>query len=64
MLSENSNSTSLFATLWEVCRLGPEELQYWHPLERTWVIDAATFDVLVGGDVTASLGATFEITAV
>jgi beta-glucosidase len=43
-------------------RLGPDELRYWHPLERTWVIDAATFDVWVGGDATASLGATFETT--
>jgi beta-glucosidase len=42
--------------------LGPDELRYWHPLERTWVIDAATFDVWVGGDVTAALGATFETT--
>jgi beta-glucosidase len=42
--------------------IGPNELQYWHPLERTWVIDAATFDVWVGGDATAPLGATFETT--
>jgi beta-glucosidase len=41
-------------------RLGPDELRYWHPLERDWVIDTATFDVWVGGDATASLGATFE----
>jgi beta-glucosidase len=42
--------------------LGPDELRYWHPLERDWVIDAKTFDVWVGGDSTASLGATFEVT--
>ena len=42
--------------------LGPDELRYWHPLERDWGIDVATFDVWVGGDVTAALGATFEIT--
>jgi beta-glucosidase len=42
--------------------LGPDELRYWHPLEREWVIDAATFDVWVGGDATAALSATFEIT--
>jgi beta-glucosidase len=42
--------------------LGPAELRYWHPLERDWVIDAATFDVWVGGDATAALGATFEVT--
>ncbi|HEV2127755.1 MAG TPA: glycoside hydrolase family 3 N-terminal domain-containing protein, partial [Thermomicrobiales bacterium] len=29
--------------------LGPDELRYWHALERDWVIDAATFDVWVGG---------------
>jgi beta-glucosidase len=42
--------------------LGPDELRYWHALERDWVIDAATYDVWVGGDATAMLGATFEIT--
>ena len=41
--------------------LGPDERRYWHPLEREWVIDAATFDVWVGGDVTATLGATFDV---
>ena len=44
--------------------LGPDELQYWHPLERAWVIDAATFDVWVGGDATAALSVTFETTVV
>lgn len=43
--------------------LGPDELRYWHPLERAWVIDAATFDVWVGGAVTAALGATFVTSA-
>jgi beta-glucosidase len=42
--------------------LGPAELRYWHPLERDWVTDAATFDVWVGGDATASLGTTFVVT--
>jgi beta-glucosidase len=42
--------------------LGPDELRYWHALERGWVIDAATFDVWVGGDATATLGTTFETT--
>jgi beta-glucosidase len=41
--------------------LGPDELRYWHPLERTWVIDAATFDVWVGGASTAELHAEFEV---
>jgi beta-glucosidase len=44
--------------------LGPDELRYWHPLERGWVIDAATFDVWVGSDATATLGATFEVVGV
>ena len=43
--------------------LGPAELRYWHALERDWVIDAATFDVWVGGDSTASLGTSFEVTS-
>lgn len=42
--------------------LGPDELRYWHPLEQDWVIDAAPFDVWVGGDATAALGSAFEIT--
>jgi beta-glucosidase len=42
--------------------LGPRELRYWHALERDWVQDAAVFDVWVGGDSTAELGATFEVT--
>ncbi len=42
--------------------LGPNELQYWHPLERDWVIDAAIFNVWAGGDVTAAFGTTFETT--
>ena len=41
--------------------LGPDELRYWHPLLRDWVIDATTFDVWVGGDVTAALHATFQV---
>ncbi|MBA2247631.1 MAG: glycoside hydrolase family 3 C-terminal domain-containing protein [Chloroflexia bacterium] len=43
-------------------QLGPSELRYWHPLERDWVIDTAPFDLWVGGDATAALGSTFEIT--
>lgn len=41
--------------------LGPAELRYWHPLERGWVIDAASFDLWIGGDSTASLSATFDV---
>jgi beta-glucosidase len=41
--------------------LGPDELRYWHALERDWVIDAATYDVWVGADSRAELGTAFEI---
>ncbi len=42
--------------------LGPAELRYWNAAERDWVQDAATFDVWIGGDSTATLGATFTVT--
>src|SRR5690606_26325128 len=41
--------------------LGPRELRYWNAALKDWVIDASTFDVWVGGDSTAELGATFEV---
>jgi beta-glucosidase len=40
--------------------LGPGELRYWHPQERDWVLDSATFDVWVGGDSMTQLGTTFD----
>ena len=43
--------------------LGPAELRYWNAAKRDWVIDAATFDLWVGGDSTAELSTTFEVTA-
>jgi beta-glucosidase len=43
--------------------LGPSELRYWNAATRDWVIDAATFDLWVGGDSTAQLSTTFEVTA-
>ncbi|MCC6792306.1 MAG: glycoside hydrolase family 3 C-terminal domain-containing protein [Thermomicrobiales bacterium] len=42
--------------------LGPDELRYWHALERAWVIDPATFDVWVGGDSHATIGTSFQVT--
>ena len=42
--------------------LGPDELRYWNAAARDWVIDASTFDVWVGGDSTAELSTTFEVT--
>ncbi len=44
-------------------RLGPDELCYWNAAAREYVVDAATFDVWVGGDSTASLSATFTTSA-
>jgi beta-glucosidase len=43
-------------------RVGPQERRFWSAASRDWVTDAATFDVWVGGDSTASLATTFEIT--
>ena len=43
--------------------LGPAELRYWNAASRDWVIDTATFDLWVGGDSTAELATTFEVTA-
>ena len=42
--------------------LGPAELRYWNAAAREWVIDASTFDVGIGGDSTAELTTTFEVT--
>jgi beta-glucosidase len=42
--------------------VGPNERRYWNAAVRDWVTDNATFDVWVGGDSTAELAATFEIT--
>ena len=42
--------------------LGPDERRYWNAAVRDWVLDAATFDVWLGGDSTASLTTTFQVT--
>jgi beta-glucosidase len=42
-------------------RLGPEELAYWSTNARAWVQDAEAFDVWVGSDSTATLGAAFTV---
>lgn len=41
--------------------VGPDQRRYWNAAARDWVIEASTFDVWVGGDSTAELGATFEV---
>ncbi|HET6826718.1 MAG TPA: beta-glucosidase BglX, partial [Amnibacterium sp.] len=42
--------------------VGPDERRYWNAAARDWVLDASTFDVWVGGDSTAALGVTFDVT--
>ena len=43
--------------------VGPDERRYWNAAVRDWVTDASTFDVWVGGDSTAPLSTTFEVTS-
>ncbi len=43
--------------------VGPAERRYWNAAVRDWVTDASTFDVWVGGDSSATLTTTFEVTA-
>jgi beta-glucosidase len=42
-------------------RLGAKELRYWSPLTKTWTVDAADFDIWVGGDCRAPLHAQFSV---
>jgi beta-glucosidase len=42
--------------------VGPDERRYWNAAVRDWVSDTSSFDVWVGGDSTAELAGTFEIT--
>ncbi len=44
--------------------VGPNERRYWNAAVRDWVTDSSTFDVWVGGDSTAQLSTTFEVTEV
>jgi len=41
--------------------LGKDELTYWGPALKTWVLEPAVFDVWVGDDSTATLHASFEM---
>jgi beta-glucosidase len=43
--------------------VGPAERRYWNAGARDHVLDAATFDLWVGGDSTAGLATTFTTTA-
>jgi beta-glucosidase len=42
--------------------LGEDELRYWSAAARSWVQDATTYDLGVGGDSTVELGTTFTVT--
>ncbi|HEY8559029.1 MAG TPA: beta-glucosidase BglX [Pyrinomonadaceae bacterium] len=43
-------------------RLGPDELKYWNAAAKSWIQDAETFDVWVGGDSRAALHSSFRVT--
>jgi beta-glucosidase len=42
--------------------LGPDELEFWSPTERKWVVEPEQFDVWVGEDSSASLHGDFRLT--
>ena len=41
--------------------LGKNELQFWSPAEKKWVVEPEQFDVWVGGDSTAALHGEFRL---
>lgn len=41
--------------------LSAQDLTYWSAAQRDWVQDATVIDVMVGGDSSATLSATFEV---
>jgi beta-glucosidase len=41
--------------------LGKEELQFWSPAKRKWVVEPEHFDIWVGGDSTAQLHDEFQL---
>jgi len=43
-------------------KLGPEELQFWSPTLKKWVVEPEQFDVWAGEDSTAKLHAEFRLT--
>jgi len=42
--------------------LGPDELRYWSPARKDWVVEPEQFDVWVGEDSTAKLHTEFRLT--
>jgi beta-glucosidase len=43
-------------------KLGPDELQFWSPAKREWVVEPEQFDLWVGEDSTAKLHGEFHLT--
>ena len=43
-------------------KLGPDELQFWSPVKRQWVVEPEQFDVWVGEDSTTKLHSEFRLT--
>ena len=41
--------------------IGPDELQFWSPAKKQWVVEPEQFDVWVGQDSTAKLHAEFHL---
>ena len=42
--------------------LGKDELQFWSPTEKKWVVEPEQFDVWVGQDSAATLHGEFQLT--
>jgi beta-glucosidase len=43
-------------------KLGPDELQFWSPATKKWVVEPEQFDIWVGGDSQAKLHGEFRLT--
>jgi beta-glucosidase len=43
-------------------KLGPDELQFWSPALKKWVVEPEQFDVWVGDNSQAKLHAEFRLT--
>ena len=43
-------------------KFGPDELQFYSPASKEWVVKPETFDVWVGGDSAAPLHGGFQLT--
>ena len=43
-------------------KLGPDELQFWSPVKKEWVVEPEQFDLWVGADSAAKLHGEFHLT--